>query len=421
MKTKLFTVIYILFWTLALPFVFLNKRLREHWPGRLGYGIGQKNHDLWIQAASVGEAFLAISLTDHLLASRPDLSVLITTNTSQGFDILNSHFQKYTDSPRPEIRICPLDHPFIIGRFMHKTSPRSVVLLETELWPGILLECAKRNRPVLMVNGRMSPRSFAGYLRFQNVLKHIGPREVMAISPSDASRFATIFEKACVTTMPNIKFDRIGDSPAISYVANPLSRFFRPSGKLVVLGSIRKEEEPAIKETLTRLANDHPATIVALVPRHLHRVSSWKKFLESGTTPWILRSNMKEPVKPGTIVLWDLFGELPAIYALARTAFVGGSLAPLGGQNFLEPLAQGVRAVIGPYWNNFHWVGEDLMSQGFVTIVATPEELVKELGSSTAMSRENVRAAADEYIASRQGGTAMAALKIIESVSNVAS
>jgi 3-deoxy-D-manno-octulosonic-acid transferase len=219
--------------------------------------------------------------------------------------------------------------------------------------------------------------------------------------------------------MPNIKFDRIGDTPAISYVANPLSRFFRPSSKFVVFGSIREEEEPVIQNALTRLVNDHPTTIVALVPRHLHRIPAWKEFLASGTLPWILRSRLaEEPVKPGTIVLWDLFGELAAVYALAKTAFVGGSLAPLGGQNFLEPLAQGVRPVIGPSWSNFYWVGEDLITQSLVTIVATADELANELGSSAPMSRENVRAATDEYIASKQGGTAMVAQRIIESVSN---
>jgi 3-deoxy-D-manno-octulosonic-acid transferase len=421
MKTKLFAALYALIWTLALPFVFMNRRLREHWPGRLGCKVERKSHDIWIQAASVGEAFLAISLTDHLLANRPGLSVLITTNTSQGFDILTAHFQNRTPFTRPAIRICPVDHPFVMGRFLRAISPRAVILLETELWPGLLMECAKRDCPVLVANGRMSSKSFSGYLRLQGVLTDIGPREIMAISSLDAARFATIFADARVTTMPNIKFDRIVDSPIISYVANPLSQFFRPSSKLVVFGSVRQEEEPAIKDALARLLNDHPSTIVALVPRHLHRISAWKEFLDAETLPWILRSHLDEPVKPGTVVLWDHFGELEAVYALAKNVFVGGTLAPLGGQNFLEPLAQGVCPIIGPFWSNFYWVGEELMDKGLVTLVATPEELARELGSPATMAREKVRAATDDYIASRQGGTAMVAQRIIESVSNVTS
>ncbi|WP_462324294.1 3-deoxy-D-manno-octulosonic acid transferase [Desulfoplanes sp.] len=414
MKRFFSTALYTLAWTLALPLVFLNKRLREHWLERFGWGIGVHAHDLWIQAASVGEAFLAISLAEHLRTNRPGLSILITTNTSQGFTILNEHFPPQAGTSRPEIRVCPLDHPWIIALFMRRTRPNAVVLLETELWPGILGQCKKRNCPVLVANARMSPKSFSGYLRLRPVLRTLGPQEIMAISPADASRFAMVFQDAHVSTMPNIKFDRIGESPAIPYVANPLSRFFRPSARIVALGSIREEEEPAIRHTLTRIVSEHPTTIVALVPRHLHRIDSWKAFLKAGTIPWLLRSELDDHVKPGTVVLWDLFGELQAVYALAKAAFVGGTLVPLGGQNFLEPLAQGVRPVIGPYWKNFHWVGQDLMEQGLVTVVHGPEELAKQLGASATISRENVRAAADAYLSSRKGGTAKVAQKIAE-------
>jgi 3-deoxy-D-manno-octulosonic-acid transferase len=190
-------------------------------------------------------------------------------------------------------------------------------------------------------------------------------------------------------------------------VANPLSHFFRPSAKLVALGSIREEEEPAICSTITRLAHNHPTVIMALVPRHQHRLDFWKTFLQSSAIPWTLRSQLDAPVKPGTIVLWDRFGELQHVYALAKTAFVGGSLAPLGGQNFLEPLAQGVCPVIGPYWDNFHWVGRELIDQGLVTVISDPEQLADKLGAPPSMSREKVRAAADAYLASRKGGTAL--------------
>ena len=414
MNARLFTLLYTLIWTMALPFVFLNKRLREHWRERLGWGDTGKKHDVWIQAASVGEAFLAVSLAEHLLRESSDLDVLITTNTSQGYDILTDHVHNQLSPNTPDVRICPLDHPWIIDRFMQKTAPRAVVLLETELWPGLLGACRKRDCAVLVANARMSPKSFSGYMRLGSVLRALAPKEIMAISPNDAARFSMIFEDAHVSTMSNIKFDRIADSPAITYVANPLSRFFRPSAKLVALGSIREEEEPAIGDTLTRLMKDHPTTIVALVPRHQHRIQAWQEFLESAGISWLLRSELDTPVKPGTVVLWDRFGELPAVYALAKNAFVGGSLVPLGGQNFLEPLAQGVRPVIGPSWKNFHWVGRELMDQGMVTVVTDSQELARELGTSATMSRENVRAAADDYLSSRKGGTAMVARKIAE-------
>lgn len=407
MKTRLFMVLYTLVWTLALPLVFLNKRLRKYWSLRLGWGIDRRHADIWIQAASVGEGFLAISLADHLAKHYPQVSVLITTNTSQGYDILTDHGRTKAQSARPEVSICPLDHPWIVRSFLGKKSPKVVVLLETELWPGILHQCRQLHCKVLVANARMSPSSFSGYMCLKSLLGAMGPNEVMAISKADAARFSLVFRDAEVSTMPNIKFDRLGESPTIPYVANPLSRFFRPSAKLVALGSIREEEEPAICSTITRLAHNHPTVIMALVPRHQHRLDFWKTFLQSSAIPWTLRSQLDAPVKPGTIVLWDRFGELQHVYALAKTAFVGGSLAPLGGQNFLEPLAQGVCPVIGPYWDNFHWVGRELIDQGLVTVISDPEQLADKLGAPPSMSREKVRAAADAYLASRKGGTAL--------------
>ncbi|GAU09062.1 3-deoxy-D-manno-octulosonic acid transferase [Desulfoplanes formicivorans] len=412
MKTSLFLGLYTLLWTLALPLVFLNKRLREHWFARLGWSIGRKHHDIWMQAASVGEAFLAISLADHLAREHPELSVLITTNTSQGYDILTEHARKCPEATRPAISICPLDHPWIISRFMRRTTPGAVVLLETELWPGILGYCKRHKCPVLVANARMSPTSFAGYMPLSPILESLGPTDIMAISSADGARFSLLFKDARVTTMPNIKFDRIGENPTIPYVANPLSRFFRPSAKLVALGSIREEEEPVISAAITQLVSHHPATIIALVPRHQHRISAWKTFLKSTSISWVLRSKLVGPVKPGTVVLWDRFGELQHIYALAKTAFVGGSLAPLGGQNFLEPLAQGVCPVIGPFWKNFHWVGQELIDQGLVTVVSDHQQLANELGAAASMSREKVRAAAEAYLASRRGGTALVGARI---------
>ncbi len=406
MKQYLFTLFYTLLWTLALPFVFLNKRLQNHWAQRLGRHDADTACDVWIQAASVGEAMLALSLTHDLLDRQDDLAILITTTTTQGYDILTKHLPNYPGSTPPRIRICPLDHPCIMHGFVRRTHPKVVVLLETELWPGLLGACKRYHCPVLVANGRMSLQSFAAYTCLGSLFRSLAPTEILAVSDLDASRFSTIFNQARVSTMPNIKFDRLDTEAAISYVANPLSRFFKPSAKLVVLGSIREEEEPIIQETLSRLVDKHPTTIVALVPRHEHRITAWQQYLTSANLSWVMRSACTTHVKPGTVVLWDRFGELSALYALSKAAFVGGSLAPLGGQNFLEPLVQGVRPIIGPSWDNFHWVGQELMNQGLVTIVTHAKELAHKLGTPPSMSREKVCTLAHNYLSQHKGGTA---------------
>ena len=150
-----------------------------------------------------------------------------------------------------------------------------------------------------------------------------------------------------------------------------------------------------------------PSSIIALFPRHIDRIPVWQQLLTGQGLKWTLRSALAHPIKQGTVVLWDRFGELVPAYALAGCAFVGGSLAPLGGQNFLEPLSQGVIPCIGPSWSNFFWVGPEIMEQGLLrrvhTAKALPEVLLQIMRTSP--PRDTVRESFGEYIRTRQGGT----------------
>ena len=410
LSPRIFSLIYGLLWTLALPFLFISRRLRKGWRQRMGWDIPQKTYDIWMQAASGGEAYLAVEIIKGLQDAQR--SILVTTNTEQGLDILRTNLHHCGCTPQPDIRLCPLDHPLIVNRFMARITPKLMVLLETEIWPSLLLACARRNCPVLLANGRLSTRSLAGYLPVQTILRHMAPTTIMAVSPRDMRRFATVFGPDTTLSMPNIKFDRILDQKPITYVTNPLSRFFKPGSRLIVLGSVREEEEPAIKQVVTRILTDHPTTIVALVPRHMHRLQAWKDFLQTSGKSWHLRSTLERYVKPGSIVLWDVFGELSSVYALAKNVFVGGSLAPLGGQNFLEPLAQGVSPIIGPFWKNFHWVGHEIIDNGLVRMVHNADELATALSLPPKKSREIVRTQADTYLNAHKGGTEMVCRQI---------
>lgn len=412
----IFAMIYGFAWTMALPFVFISRRLREGWRQRVGWDIPQKDYDLWIQAASGGEAYLAVEIIKGLGDTHH--AILVTTTTEQGRDILCTNLHQCGIDPEPDIRLCPLDHPLIVNRFMGHMTPRLMVLLETEIWPSLLMACSRKNCPVLLANGRLSTPSLAGYLPFKTLLAHMAPARIMAVSPTDRRRFATLFGPEKTFSMPNIKFDRILDQKPIAYVANPLSHFFKPGSRLIVLGSVREEEEQGIRHVISRILADHPTTILALVPRHMHRIQAWEEFLQTSGIFWHLRSQLKHRVKPGSVVLWDVFGELPAVYALAKNVFVGGSLAPLGGQNFLEPLAQGVSPVIGPFWKNFHWVGHEIIDNGLVTMVHNADELAATLNLPPKKSRENVRTQTDAYLKSHQGGTTMVCRQIGEMMGN---
>jgi 3-deoxy-D-manno-octulosonic-acid transferase len=382
-----------------MPLLRLNSRLADGFDQRrLSRGLPRAR--VWIQAASAGEAYLTREICRSLSAGRPE-SILATSNTRQGLEILNG----IPPSGTREIHTTyfPFDAPSLMARAVNQVRPDVMVLLETEIWPGLLSALKKKEVPILIINGRLSAKSLKRYLMWP-ALRHLRPDRILAISEPDADRFRTLFGPDGVEIMPNIKFDRININSALTGVSleNLLG-----STRVAVLGSVRKEEEPQAEKMICRIFEQCPEAVVALFPRHLHRIESWKKRLARMAAPWALRSRTDGPVLPGSVVLWDTFGELSAAYAAAHAVFVGGSLAPLGGQNFIEPLICGLRPVIGPSWEDFAWVGRNIFHQGLVRIGADWQEaadfLIQDLKFPA--KRADVRALADQYVRERRGGT----------------
>ena len=356
-------------WGLARPFLRRHKRLREGFSWRLvpkhwaGPSEDEAPFDVWMQAASGGEAYLAWTIADRLpavVSSEHPLRLLVTTWTRQGLEILQAMKATLEQThPNLQIRVVffPLDSPRIMARALEQAQPRVVVLLETELWPGLMAACARRHIPLLVLNGRMTPKSLKHYPRveafFPRFWEKLAPRQVLAISSEDAGRFAALFPQAAVCCVPNSKFDRAETGACTPSLA--LSVLLPPSAqrRVVLLASVREEEEEEILATLRLMRREAPLVIV--VPRHLARVPVWQERLrKDGVTP-LLRSQLASAVPAGSLVIWDTFGELGQLYSLSAAVFVGGSLAPLGGQNFLEALAAGRVPCCGPSLSNFAW------------------------------------------------------------------
>ncbi len=406
--------LYDIAWRAAIPLLRLSARLKDGYnQRRLTSNLPPA--DLWIQAASGGEAYLAETLIRQLSPGRPT-RILVTTNTRQGMEILGKISPPITaENPHCHITAayCPFDRPALMEAAAAQVNPKLVVLLETEIWPGLLYALRARKCPVHIVNGRMRKNSLAGYRRFAGMLYKIRPESVLAISAADAARFAEIFGKDVVSVMPNIKFDRISFSQEANAVKkSPLI----PAGiDFLVFGSIRREEEGNIKEMLKKIRHECRDAVIGLFPRHMHRIDHWRSVLNQvAPTAWRLRSEMAAPAKAGEIILWDTFGELAKAYASATAVFVGGSLAPLGGQNFLEPLTYGIVPVIGPSWENFSWVGDAIFRQGLVEKAANwqqaADRLIRQM--RTPPDNERIIRTARAYISTRQGGTEQACRRI---------
>lgn len=431
---RLALALYDLAWAGATPLLpRLAPRLREGFGQRRLAGFPLERQDVWIQAASGGEAYLAWELLRHLAPGRP-LRVLVTSHTSQGLGVLTSAANELA-AARPELSVtaayCPLDRPALMRRAAAAVRPKVVVLLETELWPGLLAACAREGAPVLVLNGRMTGKSLAGYRLWPGLWRALAPAGVLAVSEADAGRYAALFGPERVGRMPNIKFDRAqaalaaaspgpGDSAGQGRLA-ALAGALPEGAPFVIFGSVRREEEDAVLAAMRLLLARQPQTVIGLFPRHMERLPAWRDRLTAAGLTGVDRSALAAPSRtdaarrqaaPGQIVLWDVFGELGAACSLADGVFVGGSLAPLGGQNFLEPLAAGVIPVSGPSWSNFAWVGEDIVAEGLLRIVETPEELADALGASGRPDRTAVRERLGRYLASRTGGAQKACQRI---------
>jgi 3-deoxy-D-manno-octulosonic-acid transferase len=410
-------------WRVAIPHLKRHPRLAAGYAQRCltEPEVSLPRVDLWWQAASAGEAYLAVTLTEALveiMGRAHPIRLLVTTQTRQGYDILTRQAEalKHTGAPLMMwARYLPFDRPALMRRAVAQARPQVAVLLETELWPGFMLALKEAGVPLVVVNARMRANSLRRYRLIEPIWRALGPQAVLALSPEDARRFGCLFGQRGVATMANIKFDRVNAAAATP--SKKTQTLFAGHRRLVVLGSVRREEEHLIETLLQRLHRRHPRACLALFPRHMERLDHWRRTLAGRGLPWVLRSRAGagHPIlTDGGILLWDTFGELTSAYALACGAYVGGSLVPLGGQNFLEPLAQGIRPVIGPHWDNFAWVGRGVIDSGLVHEEADVDGVFQRLAAVIQAPPDDrdktaVRAALDAYLAPRQGGGAQAA------------
>jgi 3-deoxy-D-manno-octulosonic-acid transferase len=297
-----------------------------------------------------------------------------------------------------------------------RMQPRVMVLLETELWPGLLSALKAGGCRIVIVNGRLSPKSLKRYRLWPAIWCSLRPHHILATSAADADRFAALFGSDGVATMPNIKFDRVSamETPA-EKPSHPIKHLLPPAAAFVILGSIRQQEEPRIEKIIKAVARERENTVIGLFPRHQHRIDHWRQILDRAQLRWTLRSAIRTSVPQGCIILWDTFGELAEAYRFSAAAFVGGSLAPLGGHNFLEALVNGVIPVIGPSWENFAWIGTEVLTSGLLKVAADWKQvadlLIKDIDHPA--PHQEVVTRVDQYLKNRRGGTEIACQQIL--------
>ena len=358
------------------------------------YGIASRPRPtgplLWLHAASVGEAQSSLSLIERLLASRPGLEILVTTGTVTSARLMAERLPvKAVHQYQPADRV-----PWV-RRFLDHWRPDAALWIESELWPNLVLETARRRIPMALVNARMSDRSLAGWRRFPGV---IGPLlaafgRVLAQSEADAARFRS-FGAAEVVVTGSLKYD----ATALPADALELSRLGNTIGDRPrwLAASTHTGEEPLVADAHRRIKRRFPRLLTLLAPRHPRRGEEIAAALKKEGLAVAQRSRSDAPAAAAEIYLVDTMGELGLFFRLAPIVFMGGSLVPHGGQNLLEPARLGCALLHGPHVQNFRAIAADLAAAGAAQQVRDAGELaaaVEALLADEALSQRR-RAAA---------------------------
>ena len=311
---------------------------------------------LWIHTASVGEVKAVAGLVKAIRQRWPDVFIFMSPMTATGRDVARK---------MPEVDLVfpfPFDLSWVMKRYLLRLMPCAILVVETEIWPNMLLAAQDLAIPVAFVNARMSEKSYTNYQKvswlLNNILKDV---RVLAIAGPDAQRFSALGALE-VEVLGNLKLDAV---PASGNAQEAALRESLGSGSrpIFIAGSVREGEEAMVVDAIIRAASSIKGLYSIIAPRHPDRIEYIAKMAAGLDMKWGLRSKGAQDVD---LLIIDTMGELFNLYGISDAAFVGGSLVDLGGQNILEPVAWGVPTIHGPHMDNFTWALDAVKGNTFV-------------------------------------------------------
>lgn len=359
-------------WPLLLPMVALTEKRRRTVLPRLGLTDRPPAHStleprpLWVHALSVGEVLSAVALVNRLQSELEPRPLFFSAATHTGFQIAARHLGQYARA----VFYYPYDFLPCVRAAIERVNPALFVLVESDIWPNFLTELSRRRIPAVLSNARLSKRSLAGYRKISSLSVPLFSSfaAICTQSPQDAKRFSALgipAEKIFPTG--NLKSDQ---SPArtVSGVMSRIENFIRlrsPKHTLVA-GSVHRAEASLLADAFGELKSNGGDIFYVVVPRNPRKSTLFRRrFEQSGLTCCTSNDILKKAgdFKVDVLVV-DRMGVLQALYALATVAFVGGSLAPLGGHNPLEPAAWAKPIIFGPHMSDFGHIADKLKTAG---------------------------------------------------------
>ena len=337
----------------------------------------------WIHAVSVGETVEALSFIQQWLARHPDGEVVFSCGTATGFALARKKLP-----PQVVAIYCPLDCFWMVWRAMRLIRPRCLAILEVEIWPNLIRQAHRRGAKVVMVNGRMSDRSSAGYARWRFVFKPVFDcfDALCVQTREDRLRIERVVGAANprVHVVGTVKFDQVADAAA-GDVSQVLRQAFGDGDRvLFCAGSTHPGEEQLMCRATAQLRRDHPGFRMALVPRHAERGAEVVKVIEAAGLRW----RSVAPVEGATpcasgeaeVLLVNTTGQLMGYYGSADICYVGKSMCgQTGGHNIIEPAIFGKAIIYGDHMENFRQVDEIFRQAGAAVAVPDEEAFLREL------------------------------------------
>lgn len=374
---------------LVTPFLVgyhLYRSLQRNRPVALAERFGSLNssdlakiagHDsIWVHAVSVGETIAVKSLLKSLKERFPEKKIVLSNVTETGRSVA----AKLND-----VDLCiyfPFDYGFAVKKAIKAIRPCCIIIVETEIWPNFLRFAKLKNIPVILVNGRISDRSFKRYLQFRWLFRHF-LANITAFcmqTGEDARRIIAMgAPPSRVNCTRNLKYD-ISVPPVSAESCRELKETYHVPHDVYVLtaGSTHQGEEEILVTAYKTLIRENRSLFLVLVPRHPERAASVAALLRREGISYTLRSELdKQPslFRSGEVLLVDTVGELMQFYALSDLVFVGGSMVPVGGHNILEPASLCKPVLFGPHMSNFREITSMILKFGGGIQVADEREL----------------------------------------------
>ncbi|MGP1924227.1 MAG: lipid IV(A) 3-deoxy-D-manno-octulosonic acid transferase [Arsenophonus sp. NEOnobi-MAG3] len=339
----------------------------KRWKERYGFCKGKViPGGILLHSVSVGETLAAVPLVKALRHHYPTISITVTTMTQTGSERVLSEFGNDVQHV-----YLPYDLAGSVRRFLNYTDPKLTIIMETELWPNLILQLRQRKIPLVIANARLSERAAARYQKLGYFIKNLSQKItlVAAQNQEDGERFITLgLARKKLNVIGNLKFD-ISVTPEILVKTITLRRKWAPNSQVWIATSTHEGEESIILQAHTKLLKQFPNLLLILVPRHPERFAQAKALTKKAKLRYICRSKNQVPNEDTQVIIGDTMGELMLLYGIADLAFVGGSLVEKGGHNPLEAAAHALPVLMGPYTFNFKDICTKLKeADGLITV-----------------------------------------------------